>query len=107
MALFNFTFSAPQSNNNDNNSDAGKQLPGATEKLPVVIQLNEEAITISADDAEGRTVEELFEDYGADLGDVNRINRFVAAGQIVSRDTTVTLGTVYRGSVTSESKGNN
>jgi len=98
MALFNFNKPAANADNNDNS---------ANEKLPVVIQINEDALTIDADKAEGLTVEELFAEYGADLGDVDRINRFVAAGQIVDRSAAVVLGTVYRGSVTSESKGNN
>jgi hypothetical protein len=99
MALFNFNKPAA-ADNNDNNDNA-------SEKLPVVIQLNEDALTISADDAAGLTVSELFAQFGDDLGDVDRINRFVAAGQIVSANDPVVLGTVYRGSVTSESKGNN
>jgi hypothetical protein len=96
MALFNFN----KRSNNNGNSDSVK-------RLDVVLQLNEDAITISADDAEGLTVGELFEKHGSDLGDINRINRFVAAGQLVTRNANVVLGTVYRGSVTSESKGFN
>jgi hypothetical protein len=102
MALFNFNFNASAQPADDSNGSGE-----TTEKLPVVIQLNEDSITISADDAEGLTVEDLFQQYGDDLGDVDRINRFVAAGQIVNADTPVVLGTVYRGSVTSESKGSN
>ena len=103
MALFNFKFNAPSQPADDNNSDSGK----TTEKLPVVIQLNEDAMTISAEDAEGMTIADLFQEHGNDLGDVDRINRFVAAGQIVDANSKVVLGTVYRGSVTSESKGSN
>jgi hypothetical protein len=98
MALFNFN--KPAANDNDNNADNN-----SSEKLPVVIQLNEDALTIDADKAAGLTVSELFAQFGVDLGDVDRINRFIAAGQIVSADEPVVLGTVYRGSVTSESKG--
>ena len=101
MALFNFN---KRANNDDAaNVGAGKNI----ERLPVVLQLNEDAITISAEDAEGLTVGELFEKHGSDLGDINRINRFIAAGQLVNRSANVVLGTVYRGSVTSESKGFN
>lgn len=99
MALFNFNKpAAPQ--NDDNNADNN-----TSEKLPVVIQLNEDALTIDADKAEGLTVSELFATFGDDLGDVDRINRFVAAGRIVSADEPVVLGTVYRGAITSEQKG--
>ena len=102
MALFNFKFNAPSQPADDNNSGSDE----TTEKLPVVIQLNEDAMTISAEDAEGMTIADLFQEHGNDLGDVDRINRFVAAGQIVDANSKVVLGTVYRGSVTSESKGN-
>lgn len=76
-----------------------------TERKPVILQLNEEQITIDPSDAEGKSVAELFDQYADDLGDTDRINRFVAAGQIVNGDTVVTLGTVYRGAITSETKG--
>lgn len=102
MALFNFNFNAPSKPADDNNSSSDE----TTEKLPVVIQLNEDAMTISAEDAEGMTIADLFQQHGDDLGDVERINRYVAAGQIVDANSKVVLGTVYRGSVTSESKGN-
>jgi len=62
---------------------------------------------VSADDAEGKTIEELFSEYGSDLGDVKRITRYVSAGQIVSDDAAVVPGTIYRGAITSESKGLN
>jgi hypothetical protein len=106
MALFNFN----KRSSNDDAANAGAGNAGADkniERLPVVLQLNEDAITISAEDAEGLTVGELFEKHGADLGDINRINRFVAAGQLVNRSASVVLGTVYRGAVTSEDKGFN
>lgn len=77
----------------------------STERKPVILQLNEEQITISPADAEGKSVAELFSQYADDLGDTDRINRFVAAGQIVNGDTVVELGTVYRGAITSETKG--
>lgn len=77
----------------------------STERKPVILQLNEEQITISPADAEGKSVAELFSLYADDLGDTARINRFVAAGQIVGAETIVELGTVYRGAITSETKG--
>lgn len=77
----------------------------STERKPVILQLNEEQITIDPSDAEGKSVSELFNQYADDLGDTSRITRFVAAGQIVAADTVVALGTVYRGAITSETKG--
>lgn len=77
----------------------------STEGKPVILQLNEEQITIDPSVAEGKSVSELFSQFADDLGDTDRITRFVAAGQIVNGDTVVTLGTVYRGAITSETKG--
>lgn len=77
----------------------------STERKPVILQLNEEQITIDPSVAEGKSVSELFSEFADDLGDTDRITRFVAAGQIVNGDTVVTLGTVYRGAITSETKG--
>lgn len=94
MGFFNF-------NNKTTDSDNG----GTVERKPIVLQLNEEQITVPASEAEGRTVGELFDEYASELGDTDRISRFVAAGQIISQDTVVQLGTVYRGAITSESKG--
>ena len=98
MGFFNFSNKAAADNNADDSSKLVK-------RQDVVIQLNDESITIAAADAEGKTVSELFNEFGDELGDVDRINRFVAAGRIVQSDTPVELGVVYRGAVTSESKG--
>ena len=94
MGFFNFT-----------NKTADSSNGGTAERKPIVLQLNEEQITVPASEAEGKTVGELFEEYASELGDTDRISRFVAAGQIVNQDTVVQLGTVYRGAITSESKG--
>lgn len=92
MGFFNF--------GTKTNSDAA-----STERKPVILQLNEEQITVDPSVAEGKSIAELFSQYADDLGDTDRIKRFVAAGQIVNGDTIVTLGTVYRGAITSETKG--
>ena len=76
------------------------------ERKPVVLQLNEEQITIPASDAAGKTIGQLFQEHSDQLGgDASRISRYVAAGQIISQDTIVQLGTIYRAAVLSESKG--
>jgi len=98
MGFFNFS-SKPSADNTGDNTADDSQLK------EVVIQLNDESITIAASDAAGKTVSDLFAEFGSDLGDVDRINRFVAAGRIVQADAPVELGVVYRGAVTSESKG--
>lgn len=98
MGLFNFNINVPPA------QATGASTP-ANPSQPVVLQLNEDSITITAEQAAGKTVAELFAQYGTDLGDVNRITRYIAAGQVVASDATVVPGTVYRGSVTSESKG--
>jgi len=98
MGFFNFN-----TNTNTNNA-AGDD---AAARKPIILQLNEEQIEVSADDAEGKTVADLFSEYGSDLGDVDRITRYVSAGQIVSDDAAVVPGTIYRGAITSETKGLN
>lgn len=95
MGFFNFGAA-----NNSNTTDAA-----STERKPVILQINEESITIPPADAEGKSIAELFNQYAGELGDVDRVNRYVAAGQIVNGDTVVSLGTVYRGAITSETKG--
>lgn len=95
MGLFNFARTAT------NNAAAD------TSAAPAFIELalNEESITIDAARAEGKTVAELFSLYGSDLGDVDRISRFVCAGRIVDGASKPEPGMVYRGAVASESKG--
>jgi len=78
-----------------------------TNTRPIILQFNEEEITVSAQDAAGKTVGELFEEFASDLGDVDRVNRYVAAGQVISASTGAAPGTVYRAAITSESKGIN
>ncbi len=72
---------------------------------PIVLQLNEEEIRIPASEAAGKSIEQLFDEHAADLGDTNRISRFVAAGQIVSGHDAAKPGTIYRGVSNSETKG--
>ena len=93
MGFFNFN----KTTNNAAGDDAARK--------PVILQLNEDQIEVSADEAEGKTIEELFAEFAGDLGDTDRINRFVSAGQIVDANDPVVLGTVYRGAITSETKG--
>ena len=91
MGLFNFNFKSNDSTSSDNQ--------------PVILQLNEEQVQIPADEAKGKTVEQLFDQYADDLGDTTRINRYVNAGRVVPGDTVVQSGTVYRAAITSEGKG--
>lgn len=76
-----------------------------TSAQPIVLQLNEESVTVTAAEAEGKTILELFQDHAADLGDIDRVSRFINAGQVVNGSDVVQPGTVYRGAVTSETKG--
>ena len=91
MALFNF--------NRPANNEAGSP----NEVIRLII--NDETIEVSAAQAAGKTVEQLFAEYASESADVSRINRYVAQGRIVSGNTTAEAGTVYSGAITSESKG--
>lgn len=81
------------------------QLRTQDQSAPVTLLLNEESITLTSDQYRGKTVSQLFGEYGHQLGDVTRINRFVLNGEIVPGDTQVRPGESVRGAVTSESKG--
>jgi hypothetical protein len=81
------------------------QIRTADQTAPVTLYLNEESITLTSDQFRGKTVSQLFGEYGHSLGDVSRINRFVLNTEIVPGDTVVRAGESIRGAVTSESKG--
>jgi len=83
------------------------QIRSADQSSPVTLLLNEETITLQPDQFRGKTVSQLFGEYGARLGDVTRINRFVLNGEAVPGDTVVRAGESVRGAVSSESKGVN
>ena len=98
MGLFNFTFS-PTITSTTASADSSN-APQVVE-----LQLNEERVTVSMAEAEGKTIAQLFASYSSDLGDTSRISRYVAAGRIVDADSTPEAGVVYRGAISSESKG--
>jgi hypothetical protein len=101
MGLFNFTFSPVITSTTSNEqSDTAPAAPQVIE-----LQLNEERVTVPVAEAEGLSVAELFDKYSDDLGDTGRISRFVAAGRIVDADSTPQPGVIYRGAISSESKG--
>jgi hypothetical protein len=81
------------------------QIRTADQSSPVTLLLNEESITLSADQFNGKTVSQLFGENGHQLGNVTRINRFVLNGEIVPGTTVVRAGETVRGAVSSESKG--
>lgn len=90
MGIFNF--SRPAANNGSEGQD-------------IQLLVNEETVTVSAAEAAGKTVSELFQQFAAGICDVSRINRFVAEGRVVCGSATVEAGTIYRGAIASESKG--
>lgn len=96
MALFNFSFNAP----------ASTEAPKGDDGSVVILQYNAASVTISASEVDGRSVEQLFDDYadeldGADTSDAT----FMRSGQVVNGDAEVKPGTVYRACVTSDTKG--
>lgn len=88
MGLFNFS----KPSNND----------GAQE---IQLVINSETVTVSAAEAAGMTVRQLFERFAGSLADTSRVNRFVAQGQIVAGDSVAEAGTVYSAAIASETKG--
>lgn len=81
------------------------QIRTADTSSPVTLLLNEESITLNSDQFRGKTVSQLFGEYGSALGDVTRICRFQLNGEIVAGDVVVRAGETVRGAVSSESKG--
>lgn len=94
MGLFNFNINTSSDSNKDT-----KQVPY------VELYLNSESIRINEADARGKTISQLYSQYGEELGDVSRIQRYTNSGRIVEGDTVVEVGTSYRATVGSESKG--
>lgn len=71
----------------------------------VVIAIGAETVQVSAEQAAGKTISQLFDEFSEALGvSSDRINRYVDAGTIVPGDQAAQAGHVYRGTVTTESK---
>ena len=73
---------------------------------PVLLQLNDESVTVSAADAAGLSVRELFTRFAESLGDTARLNNFVMNSRAVTPATIVEPGATVRAAVTTDSKGN-
>jgi hypothetical protein len=93
MGLFNFNL--------------GNSTTATSGSTPEIIQLalNEEIVTVTAAEAKGLTIEQLFNRFASALGDTARISRYICAGRIVEGTSTPEVGMIYRGAVSSESKG--
>ena len=79
--------------------------PSDNNAQEIQLMINSESVSVPAAEAEGMTIQQVFTRFASSLADVSRINRFVSLGQIVSGNDLVKPGTVYSGSVASESKG--
>ena len=88
MGLFNFS----KPSNNDNAQD-------------IQLIVNDETVSVSAAEAQGMTVKEVFRRFASNIADTTRVNRFVAQGRIVAADSQVESGTIYSAAIASESKG--
>jgi hypothetical protein len=74
--------------------------------LPVVLTVNTESVQVPFENARGKSVSQLFAEYGSSLGvDVARITTYVINGESVPSDTQPRPGETVRGAITSESKG--
>jgi hypothetical protein len=73
---------------------------------PVTLLVNEEAYAVTPANYQGKTVAQLFAQYASNLGvDASRITAYVLNAEQVPGETIVRPGEVYRGVITSESKG--
>jgi len=73
---------------------------------PVILQMNAEQYSVSAENARNKTVSQLFAEYGSYLGaDASRATRYVIDGVGVPGETVVRPGETVRAAVTSENKG--
>lgn len=82
-----------------------QQIRQADTESPVTLYFNEESVTLNAAQYTGKTVSQLYAEYGSNLGDVTRINRYILNGEAVPSTQVVRSGESYRASVNSESKG--
>jgi hypothetical protein len=78
----------------------------STDKEVVILAAGTEEVIIPASEAEGKTVQQLFQEHSEQLGiDEERVNRFVDAGRIIDGTATVQSGHKYSGSTNSDTKG--
>jgi len=87
-----FSFSKPSDNAGDSNKE-------------IQLIINSETINVPFEEAEGKTIQQVFARFANSVCDTNRINRFVSLGRIIAPSSVVEAGTVYSGSIASESKG--
>ena len=87
MGLFNF--SAPDQND--------------AQEIQLIV--NDDSVTVSAQEADGMTIRQVFNRFASNICNTGRINRYVAMGRIVDGNSSVTPGTVYSAAIASESKG--
>ena len=72
----------------------------------ITLTAGHETHEVSAEDAQGKTISELFSEYADELGiDSARPARYVDAGQQVSGTSHAKPGRVYSSAVSFESKG--
>lgn len=82
-----------------------QQIRQADTETPVTLYFNEESVSLNSAQFTGKTVSQLYAEYGSNLGDVTRINRYILNGEVVPSTQVVRAGESYRASVNSESKG--
>lgn len=70
----------------------------------IILQYGTEEVVVSAEEAKGKTVEQLYEQYGEDLGYYGN-GAYRSTGTILSPATLAVPGTVYTASRMHDSKG--
>jgi hypothetical protein len=98
MALFNLGFNF--------NAGADADAPKGDDGSVVILQYNAASVTVPSSEIDGRTVEQLFDDYADELDGADTSGAtFMRAGRVVDPDAAVKPGIVYRACVTSDTKG--
>ena len=82
-----------------------QQIRNEDASAPVTIKVNEETVTLTADNYRGKSLSQLAAEYASSMIDVARINRYIVDGVARSGDTVIRPGETLQLTVNSESKG--
>ena len=86
--------------------DLLSNVRSADQDAPVTLVVNEESYRVPANNARGKSVSQLFAEYGSVMGtDTSRITSYILNNEVVPGETVIRPGETVRGAITSEEKG--